>query len=107
MVTCINFTSLDFPQAPRLHGKFSKVMTHVHVNNSPFSHAEPVKPAGHTQLPYSLAKTPPFAQLTLEDADGKINCYETMNDSSDTTKITCGLGSLVPLLCPHQNKDLS
>jgi hypothetical protein len=47
-----------------------------------------VKPAGHTQLPYSLLKTPPFVQLRFEDAKGKINCYETIKGSSDTTKIT-------------------
>jgi hypothetical protein len=35
-----------------------------------------------------MSKTPPFAQLAFEDANGKIHCYETINNSSDTTKIT-------------------
>jgi hypothetical protein len=47
-----------------------------------------VKPAGHTQLPYSMSKTPPFSQLMFEDANGKINGHETINDYLDTTEIT-------------------
>jgi len=70
-----------------LQGQFSKVITHTYFNNLLFSHVEPVKPAGHTQLPYSMSKTPPFAQLTFEDANGKISYHETINDSLDTTEI--------------------
>jgi len=88
MITFINLTSLDILKVSRLQGQFSKVITHTYVNNLPFSHVEPVKPAGHTQLPYSMSKTPPFAQLTFEDANGKINCHETINDSLVTAEIT-------------------
>jgi len=35
-----------------------------------------------------MSKTPPFAQLTSEDVNRKIHCYETINNSSGTTKIT-------------------
>jgi len=34
-----------------------------------------------------MPKTPPFAQLMPEDANGKIHCYETINNSLGTTKI--------------------
>jgi hypothetical protein len=35
-----------------------------------------------------MSKTPPFAQLMPEDANGKIHWYEAINNSSGTTKIT-------------------
>jgi hypothetical protein len=35
-----------------------------------------------------MSKTPPFAQLMFEDANGKINWHETINESLDTTEIT-------------------
>jgi len=88
MITCIKFSSLNFLKVSRLQGEFSEVISHIYVNNLPFSHVEPVKPAGHTQLPYSMSKTPPFAQLASEDANGKIHCFETINHSLGTTKIT-------------------
>jgi len=88
MITFINLTSLNILNGSRLQGQFSKVIIHTYVNNLLFSHVEPVKPAGHTQLPYSMLKTPPFPQLVFEDANGKINCHETLNDSLDTTEIT-------------------
>ena len=59
-----------------------------------------MKPAGHTQLPYPMSKTPPFAQLTFEDANGKTNCHETINYALDTTEIT-ELGPLMTLLYSH------
>jgi len=88
MITFIILTSLNILNASRLQDQFSKVIIHTYVNNLLFSHVEPIKPAGHTQLPYSMSKTPPFAQLMFEDANGKINSHETINDSLDTTKIT-------------------
>ena len=87
MITFINLTSLGVLKVSRLQGQFSKVISHTSVANLPLSHVEPVKPAGHTQLPYSTSKTPPFAQLTFEDANGKISYHETINDSLDTTEI--------------------
>jgi hypothetical protein len=60
-----------------------------------------VKPAGHTQLPYSISKTPPFAQLTFEDANGKIHCYETINNSLGHNKNHVGLGPLKTILSSH------
>lgn len=88
MITFINLTSLNILNASWLQGQFSKVIIHTYDHNLLFSHVEPVKPAGHTQLPHSMSKTPPFAQLTFEDANGKINSYETINDSLDATEIT-------------------
>jgi len=88
MITFINLISLGILKVSRLQGQFSKVISRTSVDNLPLSHAEPVKPAGHTQPPYSVSKTPPFAQLMFEGANGKINCHETINDSLDTTEIT-------------------
>ena len=90
MITFINLTSLDVLRVSKLQGQFSKVIIHTSVNNLPLSHVEPVKPAGHTQLPYSMSKTPPFAQLMFKGANGKINCHETINDSLDSKEITQG-----------------
>jgi hypothetical protein len=46
-------------------------------SNIPLLQVDPVKPAGHTQLPRSSSKTPPFIQLTSEDAVGKLNHNDT------------------------------